>query len=260
MWGPPSGWDSAPSESHHKTEKKAPSKNTQRNASTFIEQTAARQLKNRTLQRAYGVFGLNQEDNSGRRTTEPVSGAKFTKSLDDHGDPLMTWDDCRVNQNKPTHPKKFCCNKILPMLNSMSIRGFTEHHRTDEDSNKKYIFRSSPSYRADSGQVCYVWYNWASFDHEGRGDGEKGIPAQILCLLDIRSWQDDYHSPGQYAVVRKFDSPPKKYRGNHSNIVCKGKLSSGLFLFDCETILETVAVVQDNTAPLTNNEFLVIRS
>ena len=32
IWGPPAGRDSAASESHHKTEIKAPAKNTQKNA------------------------------------------------------------------------------------------------------------------------------------------------------------------------------------------------------------------------------------
>eukprot|EP00957_Ditylum_brightwellii_P022458 1694914-Ditylum_brightwellii.AAC.1 len=39
LWGIPSGWDSAPSESHHRTEIKAPSKNTQGNDATLINQT-----------------------------------------------------------------------------------------------------------------------------------------------------------------------------------------------------------------------------
>ena len=42
MWGPPSGWDSAPSESHHKYQIKAPSQNTQKRPATVIEQTARR--------------------------------------------------------------------------------------------------------------------------------------------------------------------------------------------------------------------------
>ena len=45
MWGPPAGWDSAASESHPKTEIKAPAKNTRRNASSLIEQTASCQLE-----------------------------------------------------------------------------------------------------------------------------------------------------------------------------------------------------------------------
>ena len=44
-WGPPAGWDSAPNESHHKTEIKGPSKNTQRNASTLIKQTCNKEGK-----------------------------------------------------------------------------------------------------------------------------------------------------------------------------------------------------------------------
>ena len=39
LWGPATGWDSSPSESHHKMEIKGPSKNTQRNPHTLVKQT-----------------------------------------------------------------------------------------------------------------------------------------------------------------------------------------------------------------------------
>eukprot|EP00957_Ditylum_brightwellii_P016264 1223299-Ditylum_brightwellii.AAC.1 len=42
LCGIPSGWDSAPNKSHHKTEIKALSKNMQDNAATLINQTANR--------------------------------------------------------------------------------------------------------------------------------------------------------------------------------------------------------------------------
>ena len=44
-WGPPNGWDSAPSESHHKTNIKSPPKTTQQNASLLITQTASCQTE-----------------------------------------------------------------------------------------------------------------------------------------------------------------------------------------------------------------------
>jgi hypothetical protein len=49
MWGPPCGWDSAPSESHHKSEIKGPSKNTQQNASTLIQQLWERKKEKHLL-------------------------------------------------------------------------------------------------------------------------------------------------------------------------------------------------------------------
>ena len=57
MWGPPAGWDSAASDSHHKTEIKAPTKNAQRNASSFIEQNLSPRPNNYkvTYQMLYGM-------------------------------------------------------------------------------------------------------------------------------------------------------------------------------------------------------------
>ena len=103
MWGPPTGWDSAPSESHHKTEIKAPSKNTQGNASTLIYQTAKRQTELRTLQRATHHYKLNnfgQEKEANSQRPE-VGGALFNIMNDGSGVPTMkrhsSW-----NKSKPT--------------------------------------------------------------------------------------------------------------------------------------------------------------
>ena len=58
LWGSPAGWDSAPSEGHHKTEIKAPSKSTQCNKSTFVDQTASRQLEYRLIDRTMTEYSL----------------------------------------------------------------------------------------------------------------------------------------------------------------------------------------------------------
>ena len=55
-------------------------------------------------------------------------------------------------------------------------------------------------------------------------------------------------------------SPPRKNQGNTSDIVLNGRLSNRLHIVHCNTILETVAVVQDNTVSPTNDEFFVVRS
>ena len=65
MRGPPCGWNSAPSESHHKSEIKAPAKSTQYNASTLIEQITNRQTERMLLQTAtYGCQLDNETETS----------------------------------------------------------------------------------------------------------------------------------------------------------------------------------------------------
>ena len=55
-WGPPAGWDFAPSESHHKTEIKGPSKNTQRNSATLVAQTWKLKREKHILKRVSVVY------------------------------------------------------------------------------------------------------------------------------------------------------------------------------------------------------------
>ena len=107
---------------------------------------------------------------------------------------------------------KFCCDEVIPKIKSTELNGFTEHHRQDEFTRQKFIFRSNPAYRSDSGQVCNVWYDWASFDYLERDEDEERLPAQILCFLNINDWNDKQYEIGPYAVVRNLNSPP-----THSN-------------------------------------------
>ena len=90
-------------------------------------------------------------------------------------------------------------------MKSNKVNGFTEHHRCDETTNRKYVYYSNPAYRADLGQVC----DWATFDHKGREINTEGTPAQILCLLNINDWKDEKMDIGQYAVVKKLIRHPK---------------------------------------------------
>ena len=86
MWGPPCGRDSAPSESHHKSEIKAPAKNTQCNASTLIGKTTNRQTERMLLQTATYDYQLDNETESIPKRS-PTTGAKFSimKSTDGSG-------------------------------------------------------------------------------------------------------------------------------------------------------------------------------
>ena len=61
MWGPPKGWDSSASKSHHKTKAKAPAKTTQQRSSTMLKQTSKRHCEKRILEKANSHWNLQPE-------------------------------------------------------------------------------------------------------------------------------------------------------------------------------------------------------
>ena len=140
LWGTPAGWDSSACEGHHKSEIKAPSKSTQRNKSTLIEQTANRQLEYRLLDRALAEYSLKSPLR--QRTKHVISGSTFSISVRNHKS-YMKWNK-KANQNKPVYPSAvldFVCEKVLPILsNKENVKGFTEHRRKND--NGEYIFRA----------------------------------------------------------------------------------------------------------------------
>ena len=250
MWGPPTGWDSAPSESHHKTEIKAPSKNTQRNASTLIYQTAVRQTEYRDLLRATTHYQMNNNGSPSHNDIRPkVAGAMFNITKDAQGQATMEWKGTQ-NKSKPFFPQdvlQFCCDKVLPILTDTSqITGFTEHNRHDRSTDTTYLFRSHPCYRSDTGQVDAVWMDWALFQAD-----DMKIPCQILCFVVIKELNNgpnmvqgyDIQTPGNYAVVRRMESETEVIP--HCNFVRRGRLMGGLFLYDTEAIVSEIAVVPD---------------
>ena len=279
LWGPPAGWDSAPSESNHKTEIKAPSTNTQRNASTFIEQTGNRIIEKRLIERAIDMFGLGMRENLHIPCSDKVGGSKFRIKRDINDEPIMEWEK-KENKVKSHHNKEvlqFCCEHVLPLLTTNHVNGFTEHYRIGGENNTQYLFRSNPSFMSAGGQLCNVWYDWALFDVDG--EDNEGIPAQIVCLLNITTlnipqggWgemegkpdcADGYpvRSNNQYAIVRKFKTEAKKRHANDkTNIVWTGKIDHKLYLYPCDSINREIAVVQNTSTNGSSDNFFVIRN
>ena len=185
MWGPPCGWDSSFNESHHKTEIKAPAKNTQCRGSTFVKQTISRLVEYRTVQLATDVWHLGKEisceNPPERKSRGGIFGAKFLLYREGrNGTPTMSWKASR-DKDRVHHPDdiiSFCCQYVIPITTSFVLEGFTEHIRVDQLNNTKHIFRAHPSYQSTSGQANGVWYDWAIFELE-----EEMIPCQIICVL-----------------------------------------------------------------------------
>jgi hypothetical protein len=261
MWGHPVGWDSSFSESHHKTEIKAPARNTQQHSDTLIKQTCQRQTELRTLRRAPLLLYSPQHDQfEGDPQIKREYGPRFVIKEDGEGTPQMKWSKAR-NNHLSRYPKEvldFCCTKILPIVRTNELNGFTEHQRKNGTTNEKKIFRAHPSYRVDTGQTSGLWYDWATFD---LGE-EEPIPCQIMCFLYLPDLKENQDVNGygveavndknlcQFAVVRKFKQAPQQIkRGTgrrttaFSNFVMCGELESKLYLFSCEAIHEEAAVV-----------------
>ena len=264
MWGPLRQMNSGPNESHHKTEVKAPSMNTQRRPATFVQQTSKRYTEIRLIRTACRHLGMS--DTQILANTPPmnqnrniaVTGAKYSIGYVDDI-PSMRWESKSHWNRTSIHPSviELVCAVIPPLLPpnigtlEHVVPCFTEHKR--ERDNQRCIFRAHPCYRSKEAHPKDVWYDWAFFD---TGDPEGPLPCQILCLLDLALLPTQTHQayrgfiisePGQYAVVRKFKHPPACIRfleeGGISSLVRWGDLEEGFFVFDCETITDLACVV-----------------
>ena len=265
LWGPPRGWDSAPSKSHHKTEIKGPSKTTQRNASTLVPQTLERKTEMHIIRRVSALYSsfVHDENANGKAVgedTDPQLTGTHGRIFESGTErtPTMKWVKSN-NRSKPLFPSEvveFCCKLLLPMTTNEFLDVHTEHSRHG------FIFRASPSYRSDGGQDSSVWYDWANFDVEG-----QPIPCQILAFVQINELKPDGQvfrgypmTPfASYAVVRKFASTPIRIEA--SRYVRSGKLEKDLCVFECATILSEVAVVHNpNSNSRADNEFFVVEN
>eukprot|EP00536_Pseudo-nitzschia_multiseries_P000621 jgi/Psemu1/1417/gm1.1417_g len=259
LFGPPTGWDSAVSESNHKTEVKAPAKRTQ------------------------SMTEPNHPTEGGWS-----AGSKFLIGVMD-GLPYMKWDE--KNASVPWFPSdalKFCCKVVLLAVGISTLCGSTEHKRYDRYLEIKLLFCAHPSFKkSDSGQVENVWYDWENFQLDLlNGRGLQVFPCQFLCLLHLEGpfprgssvsgfklGHDGYREKGKkhwHASVKQGDLCNKLHlsdynaieskavvvrnHGSHDQSFVLGNCEQWLFNF-CETIMAALeqknidSIVQDGENP-----------
>ena len=271
MWGPLRQMNSGPNESHHKTEVKAPSKNTQRRPASFIQQTSNRYTEIRLIRKGCQEVGLSDLQLQANKPpidynmNIAVTGARYSIGYFNHV-PSMRWES-KSHWNRTGIPRaviELVCTEVLPLLPDSGSTGhavpcFTEHKRLREDG--RCIFRAHPCYRSTEDHPKDVWYDWAYFDV---GDVRGTLPCQILSFLDLSllppNTRHNYRGflisdPGQYAVVRKFKKQPSWIRADQdeedpdafctwdTSLVQHGELEDGFFVLDCETITDLACVV-----------------
>ena len=250
LHGPPLGWDSSPAESHHKTEIKAPARNTQRNATNLPEQTAKRCAERDFVSLVMDEIKHSEIDSdecSDVNIGSRAGGSLFRIQLDTEGKPFMEWRNAK-NRDKqvPCHPSDVIeyCWAMFGGTGVKFLEGFTEHQRSDGEN--VHMFRAHPSYRSNAGQTNSVWYDWAMFQYKDNDEAVRETPAQILCFLQVNS--------EPHAIVRSFRDPPKAVTG--STIVMRGTLDERFYTYQCDNITDVAAVVE-NVGSQTNQFFFV---
>ena len=258
-WGPFNQMNSGPSESHHKTEVKAPSMNTQRRPATFIQQCTKRYSEVRVIRKACQNLGFSDQQILANRPASqlphniPVTGARYSLGLKNDV-PSMRWDSKSHKGRAHILPAVIglVCDVVLPLLAPTTgeavVRCFTEHKRWD--GSQHIIWRAHPCYRSKERHPKDVWYDWAWFEMENN----TSIPCQILCFMDLSSLPErddqeptsDYRTyridvPTQYAIVRKFKNKPT--RMEFSSFLRWGELDDGFYIFPCDAISSPCCVV-----------------
>jgi hypothetical protein len=259
-WGPLRQMNSGPSESHHKTEVKAPSMNTQRRPATFIQQVSTRYVEIRVMRKAFQHLGMSDQQvmddrpPSSQPVDIPVTGARCSLGLINEV-PSMKWDSKSHDHRAFIHPAviQLVCNVVLPLVPPLDLRKpacvscYTEYKKWD--GTRHTIWRAHPCYRSKESHPKDVWYDWSWFHLED----DIRVPCQILCFMDLstmparkmtepipmhRQYQID--EPTQYAVVRKFKDPPVS---TDSAFLDWGELGEGFYIFPCHSMGFPVCVV-----------------
>lgn len=198
-FGSMNNFDSSIGERNHITEIKRPAKRTQRRKDKFEQQTADRQIENIGINIAYNEIcsqsNVMQIIGNDSNTTTPSYENKRQNLYYNYDDDsiyktntayktnikINNWkDDIFYKQLKKT------CRSLIDKnhVKGPRINLFTQHNRhnkqvkeTDNEENKKNIFRADPFY-----DKAGPWYDWANVDW---GKDHGIIPAKLLIFMDI---------------------------------------------------------------------------
>ncbi len=210
-FGSMKNFDTGIGESHHKTEAKLPSKNTQRRQNNFEYQTAKRQIENIAINMAYEDTAYEQSASPNVRDEDYVDSKWFRYFFDNENQMLLAknakvicnWKD-KVFQNQLL---SICKNLTQQGCVEGTFRFFTQHNRS------QFIFRADPSYEANE-----PWYDWASIKWEQGGV----IPAKLLLFWDISE-----------------DQFKKKFKIGSTTINCAGSYAISYSLLSKTSAIKT---------------------
>jgi hypothetical protein len=262
-------YDTEIGESHHKTEAKYPSKNTQRRKSEFEYQTATRQIENYAINKSSAIFASNNEDknrniNSNKNDIvnkwyryeySPELGLvqKMSKT---------EYQECKwIDKTFQDQLIEIC--QIIYKNNCIDgkLKFFAVHSRYS------YLFRADPNYQAG---VC--WYDWAEVNWSN-----EILPTKLLLFWDIEKntlktkfkiGNTTISRPGQYVLCYSMPSLRAIELAHTTSVLVQyGKLDINaqgipkLYIFDVDCIASTISAVPYKVADGIHNaiEWLFLR-
>ena len=244
-------FDTGIGESHHKTEAKSPSKNTQRRKSEFEYQTATRQIENLSINKASAYFENKAKHNdfeNNENTTEtsnkwyryeydPDNGLRQKLEKDKYKD--CNWKDKCFQQQL-----LLICQNVYKNQNiNGKLKFFSLHTR------QSCLFRGDPNYKNDE-----CWYDWVEVNWSN-----ELLPTKILLFWDIepnsikkpfKIGDISITVPGQYAFCYSLKSETDILPAHTQSLLVQyGKLDTdkegtpNLYIFHVDCIASTLSAV-----------------
>ena len=252
-------FDTEIGESHHKTEAKYPSHNTQRRKSEFEFQTATRQIENFAINKAFMYLTSNDEQ---EQILNDDDNAVFNRWYRYHYHPDLglqqkiekkKYVNCKWVDNNFQQQLLEVCQMIY---RNGCIKGklkfFTLHNR------HSYLFRADPNYKDNE-----CWYDWADVNWD-----DEIIPTKLLLFWDIETnslkkpfkiGDITIKEPGQYVLCYSLKSETIMEPAHTQSILIQyGSLDLDkkgvpkLYIFHTDCIASTMSAVpykvSDNSA------------
>jgi hypothetical protein len=265
-FGSMKNFDTGIGESHHKTEAKQPSKNTQRRKSSFEYQTAKRQVENLAINIAFEDTIFEQGSDENKHRDEDYVESKWFRYvwledrqilIKNNSKEICNWKD-KVFQNQLSN---ICKDLTQQGCVEGPLQFFTQHNRG------QFIFRADPSYEAND-----PWYDWASIKWEQDGV----IPAKLLLFWNIE--EDQFKSKfkigsttvsgaGSYAISYSLlskTSAIKKHRASELVKYAKIDFERDLCIFPVESIHSPITAlpykIEDDIVTAKEWIFLIYKS
>ena len=246
-------FDTGIGESHHKTEAKYPSKNTQRRKSEFEFQTANRQIENFAINKAFAYFANNSnenfiDDDDDSASTDNINRWYRYQYDPDNGLQQKTGKD---KYKKCQWVDKIFQKQLIQICEMVykngcidgTLKFFALHNR------QSFIFRADPNYQEN---LC--WYDWAEVDWSG-----EVLPTKLLLFWDIekhtlkKSFKISditITQPGQYVLCYTLKSIKKLQPAHTTSVLVQyGKLDIDnseipkLYIFHIDCIASTISAV-----------------
>jgi hypothetical protein len=252
-------FDTEIGESHHKTEAKYPSHNTQRRKSEFEFQTATRQIENFAINKAFMYLTSNDEQD---QISNDDDNAVFNRWYRYHYYPDLglqqkiekkKYVSCKwVDNNFQQQLLEVCQMVYRNGCIKGKLKFFTLHKR------HSFLFRADPNYKDNE-----CWYDWADVYWD-----DEIIPTKLLLFWDIETnslkkpfkiGDITIKEPGQYVLCYSLKSETIMEPAHTQSILIQyGSLDLDkkglpkLYIFHIDCIASTISAVpykvSDNSA------------